>query len=600
MRHQKPGWPCGLAVLLFLLCSGVMSAEMELEPMTVTAAPVASRTDQATRAVTVMEREQIEASGASSLHELLAQIPGVLLRRRGVGGAQADVSVAGSHFEQTLVLINGVAVSSPQTGHLSLDLPLPLAAIERIEVVKGPGGVQHGGRVTGGVINLITRSPRQSETRIDAALGSHASRSIEAQMARSGPQLGTLTAGAFRRVHAERIEQPDDLEARQLFHTGQALLGTVDLDWGAGASHRDFGAWGFYSDVYPDARERITSALTWLGASWQTGEWAFRSTVNQVFRDDRFTTFIAGTPYENHHRVRQSALEGSARRADASGTTVIGLMGQRDHIRSNALGERERDLSSLWLFRQQDLGPLRMEAGLNHMRYDSEGSHWLPSLGLSWALNDHWTLHAAMARSARLPSFTELYMSSAANRGNPALGLERSQQEELGLRGQIHAHQFNLLAYDRLTRDYIDFRRPESQDYWQAENLGRLNSRGAEASWRWQVGGRWLEALGLSLHVAHNRMSQEGAKNLRYFPDHIWQGEMRWRLGADLKLALQARLPHYRNQADAVLADLRLSWSRQRLQLWLQADNLFDERIIEAGFAPIPGRRLYLGASQSF
>ena len=88
--------------------------------------------------VVIISKEQIQNSPARSLQEVLSMVAGLDVRQRGVGGVQADIGIRGGSFEQTLFLLNGVKLTDPQTGHHAMNIPIPLDAIERIEVVKGP------------------------------------------------------------------------------------------------------------------------------------------------------------------------------------------------------------------------------------------------------------------------------------------------------------------------------------------------------------------------------------------------------------------------------------------------------------------------------
>lgn len=118
------------------------------------------------RSIEVIGPDQLALSPANTIAELLAEIPGVDVRRRGALGVQADVSIRGGTFEQTLVLIDGIPMSDPQTGHHNLDLPLNLNDIERIEILKGPGSRLFGPGAMGGAINIITRQPRKTSLRM--------------------------------------------------------------------------------------------------------------------------------------------------------------------------------------------------------------------------------------------------------------------------------------------------------------------------------------------------------------------------------------------------------------------------------------------------
>ena len=89
--------------------------------------------------------------------DALRLLPGVWVRQRGPFGSQTDISVRGASFGQTLVLVDGVRINDPQTGHHSGDLPVALEDIARIELLAGAGSSLHGADAVGGVINIITR-----------------------------------------------------------------------------------------------------------------------------------------------------------------------------------------------------------------------------------------------------------------------------------------------------------------------------------------------------------------------------------------------------------------------------------------------------------
>jgi len=126
---------------------------------------------EADRAVTsIPVREQALLFG--DLTGLLQLDPSLDLRQRGPGGIQADLSIRGSTFSQTLVLWNGRRLNDPQSGHHNLDVPVPLDAVESIEVLRGAGSSLYGADAVGGVVNIVTRPPERGEMRLRAAYGS--------------------------------------------------------------------------------------------------------------------------------------------------------------------------------------------------------------------------------------------------------------------------------------------------------------------------------------------------------------------------------------------------------------------------------------------
>ncbi|MBW7913509.1 MAG: TonB-dependent receptor plug domain-containing protein, partial [Taibaiella sp.] len=124
------------------------------------------------RNIEVLDSRQIRALPVKSTNELLSYVAGVDLRQRGPVGTQADVSIDGSTFDQVLVLINGVKMSDPQTGHHMLNIPIPIGAIERIEIVRCPAARTYGVNALAGAINIVTKTPVQDEVFAQAYAGS--------------------------------------------------------------------------------------------------------------------------------------------------------------------------------------------------------------------------------------------------------------------------------------------------------------------------------------------------------------------------------------------------------------------------------------------
>ncbi len=132
--------------------------ENELNPVTITASMIRQRASETGRNITVIKGEQFRHLPVHSLDELLRYLPGVEMQARGPMGSQSDIVLRGGTFQQVLVILDGMRLNDPNTGHFNSYIPIAPAEIERIEVLKGASSAIHGPDAVGGVINIITKS----------------------------------------------------------------------------------------------------------------------------------------------------------------------------------------------------------------------------------------------------------------------------------------------------------------------------------------------------------------------------------------------------------------------------------------------------------
>ena len=139
--------------------------EATLDDVEITGSRAPLALGQAARMVTVLSREEIQAAPVQSINDLLKMAVGVDVRQRGPIGAQTDVSIRGGTQEQITILLNGINICDPQTGHNAFDLPCDISDIERIEVLEGPATRVFGTSSLVGAINVVTRRNEKGERR---------------------------------------------------------------------------------------------------------------------------------------------------------------------------------------------------------------------------------------------------------------------------------------------------------------------------------------------------------------------------------------------------------------------------------------------------
>jgi len=173
--------------------------EVELDEIVVTATKADLPLNLASKQVTLITSADIERAPIRSIQDLLTHIAGVDVQQRGPHGVQADISLRGGTFDQVAILLNGVNLSNPQTGHYSFDIPINLSDIDHIEIVQGPSSLVYGASAFAGGINIITKKDAHSNAFIEAGAGMHALAEAEARLAvKSQPWLNTISAGYQR------------------------------------------------------------------------------------------------------------------------------------------------------------------------------------------------------------------------------------------------------------------------------------------------------------------------------------------------------------------------------------------------------------------
>lgn len=202
--------------------------------------------------ISVITKEEIANSPAKSIDEILQQIPGMDIRRRGANGVQSDIGFRGSSFEQVLLLLNGIRMNDSQTGHNSLNLPLDLEDVERIEVIKGPAARRFGQNAYAGVINIITKTYPGKRVKISAEGGDY-----ETYGFGLNAQLGNEKFSNSVQANSNSSQgymHNTDYEIRNVFYQSKLNIKNGNVRLQAGFSEKKFGANGFYAS--PKATEQ--------------------------------------------------------------------------------------------------------------------------------------------------------------------------------------------------------------------------------------------------------------------------------------------------------------------------------------------------------
>jgi iron complex outermembrane receptor protein len=414
--------------------------------------------------------------------------PSVDLRQRAPDGIQADVSVRGGTFGQTLILLNGLRMSDPQSGHHNLDLPVPLESVERIEVLHGTGSSLYGSDAIGGVINLITSPPEASEIRLQTAAGNFG---VNQQRVAMTGVLGELSEQlTFSRDFSSGFTPNRDYRNLLLGSATRwrSALGPTDID--LGYSDKPFGAQGFYGN-YP-SWERTKG---WFAGLRQGLGEHTEASFSYRRHTDLFVLFRDNPPRYTNRHLAESWTASLRRRNSLSNNMTIhyGVEGFGDSIVSNNLGSHSRARGAAYFsLDARVLQRWSVTAAIRNEIYRGLPGEWSPTLGIGYWASSKWKLRAGASRAFRLPTYTDLYYSDPANRGNPFLRPEHAWSYEGGV--DFHPTtdwRLQTTVFHRRDTNGIDYIRPPGSTIWDAVNVQRLRFTGIEAS----ASRRWKHSI---------------------------------------------------------------------------------------------------------
>jgi outer membrane cobalamin receptor len=529
----------------------------------------------------------------NSFADYLQLDPSIDLRQRGTDGVQADLSIRGSSFGQSLVLLNGLRINDAQSGHHNLDIPVPLETVSRIEVLHGAGSTLYGTDAMGGAVNFITTPPPRTELRGRLGLGNFGFN----QERVTGSYLGN---GWSEQIVASRDFstgfRPDrDYRSSSASSDTWFKTGLGDSHVLLAGSDRPFGADQFYGNFPSWERTKSWFASMSQDLGKETNiDFAYRrhSDVFVLVRNDPAL-------YENNH-VSQS-WQGAVRRDSAVKNDfrlAYGVDAQGDIIDSSNLAHHSRNRGAGYLNADfQVLQRVFLSLGAREEIFSGGRSEFAPSLAGSIWLGRGWKLRASASRAFRLPTYTDLYYMDPANIGDPLLKPESAWSFEGGpewnVGGWVSA---DVTVFHRQERNDIDYVRSSPAVPWQATNIDNLNFSGVEAAVRFRLPkAQTIDLSYTALHGSQGALPGLTSKYVFEYPTHnaafSWTGQFKNQLGVRSRVGLVQRVGNDLYPLWDLSFCRTAGWARP----YLQFSNLSNTDYEEIPRVAMPGRSVLGG-----
>jgi iron complex outermembrane receptor protein len=603
--------------------------ETTLDDVEVTGSCAPLALGQAVRMVTVLSREEIQAAPVQSINDLLKMAVGVDVRQRGPIGAQTDVSIRGGTSEQITILLNGINICDPQTGHNAFDLPCDISDIERIEVLEGPAGRVYGTSSLVGAINIVTRDVRSKMAEVRVEGGSFGYLSAAGRVALGLHSLSSnyTRSDGYSRSKAGSLNS--DYSGGKVFYQGGYQCEGLLLNWSGGLSVKGFGSNTFYSAKFDEQYERTTKIYTALQGDLTIGKLHVRPAIYWNRSYDRFE-LVRGSeervPF-NYHRSDVFGINLNTYFDWQLGRTAMGAEFRNEDIVSTNLGEPlsnpfshykvglNRSNLSFHLEHNILLKRFTLSAGFIAIKntWNQMPFKLYPGIDASYRIGNYWKVYASYNSSLRMPSFTELYYSVGGHKADKYLKPEELHAVEGGVKYSnywltaqtsiFHHHARNMIDWVMDTRD------PDA--VWQSVNHTRVNTTGVETN-------ATLNAKRYTLNLAYCYLHQnkdeqdflQSQYSLEYLR-HKVTASLRWSITDYLRLSIsyrwQDRMGSYttvdgevRDYHPYSVVDARLDWHQDSYNVYLEGNNLTGHHYVDYGNVPQPGCWITAGYAKKF
>lgn len=592
-----------------------------------------SRTPQiyseSARIIRIITNEELKNSPVQSISELMEYVIGVDIRQRGNNDIQADISIRGGTFEQTLILLNGIIMNDPQTGHHSMNLPISLDDVDRIEILEGPGSRIYGANAFSGAINIITHSNFIRRVRTNTVYGDF--NFLKAGVSLNLPLGKSINYFSFNRSSSNGYIENTDFKSTNLFYQNSSFFRFGKLNIQTGYNTKNFGANSFYTPKYPNQYEETSTKFASLNFI-SNGKIKINPNIYYRKHQDMFQLFRENPPtwYKNHnyHMTDVYGFGLNLSTTNKLGRSAIGIDSRYENILSNVLGEvldfpvsvpgypegefkksKQRNNTGVFAEHVIYLKQLSISAGLMANLNSDFGMKIFPGVDIGYSITTKLKLIGSYNESLRFPTFTDLYYVGPTNLGNPNLEPEFAKSYELGSKFFSNTMTIQGSVFKRYGKNIIDWVRIADSLKWESKNLTMVEAIGINLSYTINfeklLKSKYLLKKLTIAYVFMDQNKESGKYNSYYAMDYLKQKlvaginhkiyrnfEAEWRIVYQDRCGTYTDFPSGIETAykPFILVDAKVTWKKGMFNAFVEGTNLFNIDYFDFGNIQMPGR----------
>tara|TARA_B100000787_G_scaffold29375_3_gene19589 strand:- start:9972 stop:11738 length:1767 start_codon:yes stop_codon:yes gene_type:complete len=578
----------------------------ELDSIVINSTRISLPFKENSRTITIITADQIKQSATTNIADLLQQVAGVDIRRRGLSGMQADLYIRGGSFDQTLLLIDGIKVEDAQTGHHTMNMALPIDLIERIEIIKGPAARVFGQNAFTGAINIITKKEASNINSIGVQVGSFKQKNTAVTLGKNIKNSSLIAHASLNTSDGYRYNT--DFKNQNFFIKSTFNKSKTPINFIAFYTSRKFGSNGFYaSPSATNQYEETETSLIGFSSTIVKEKIILKPRIYWRRNQDMYI-FVRDDPsiYRNLHISNKVGAELNMSYTSQFGITGFGVDIAKVYLQSNNLGDRERTMTTAFLEHRFKIfeDKLDITPGLAATYFSDFKFQAFPGIDMGMKLSDNLKLYTNAGYTYRIPTYTDLFYSDPTTLGNINLNPEEAISEELGLQYSKGSLNISFAVFNRDSNNLIDYVKNNEDDKWQATNIQDLNTFGTEinSSYTYKykeykqqflIGYTYLKENLNSSQFAFSRYSINSLK-------HHFTATHRSQFLDKLTQTLVYKYADRTSGDSYTVVDLMLSLDLKSYSISVIGNNIFNAAYTETNLVPMPGANIMLDLSFRF
>ena len=595
--------------LFLVLCISIQSFAQEkgqeLDSIIINSTRISIPFKKNSRTINIITAKDIKNSAATNVADLLQQVAGVDIRRRGTGGGQSDLYIRGGGFDQTLLLIDGIKMDDAQTGHHTMNALLPIEVIERIEIIKGPAARIFGQNAFTGAINIVTKKRLKNKVSLNLEAGSFGQFNGSATLGKETENSSIIAhVGA---LNSDGYRNNSDYKNQNYFLKGIFNKKNQPIEVIATFFDKKFGAENFYTtNVTFNEYEETQNSLLGVSTTFKSDKFKVTPRIYWRRGQDMFLLRRDDSGfYRNFHITNKIGVETNASYTSDFGITGFGVDFSRFSIQSNNLGERARTMANLFLEHRFKLGSFDITPGIAATYFSDFKFNAFPGLDIGVQISDKVRLYGNVGYTFRAPTFTDLYYSDPATSGNPNLEPEKAFAQEIGLKYSDDKFSGSLAIFNRDSEDLIDYvRQNTSVNIFTAANIAEVSTQGIEfeSAYNFKMN-NYNQTITFGYTYLNDDILDQN-KDLSRYSLNTLKHQLITRFTSQLFKNVRQNII-YKHAERTVgtsynICDASLIVDFNKFTFSLTANNIFNTEYIESGFVQMPPSNVLVGLRYGF